>query len=77
MGVHDINKTIRENISEPFISLARQNNYNINEYVFHKGMPLDNLRGLKVAFDSANIMYATNGDFTNASLLLKKNKKQN
>lgn len=58
MGVHDINKTIRENISEPFISLARQNNYNINEYVFHKGMPLDNLRGLKVAFDSANIMYA-------------------
>jgi 5'-3' exonuclease len=58
MGVHDINKTIKEKISEPFISLARQQGYDMREFVFHKNYPLDNLRGYKIAFDAANILYA-------------------
>lgn len=58
MGIHDINKTLREKISDPFIALARQQGYALDEFIFHKNMSLENLRGMKIAFDAANILYA-------------------
>lgn len=58
MGIHDINKTIKEKISNPFIVSAQQQGYGISEYVFHTNCPLDSFRGYKIAFDSANILYA-------------------
>lgn len=58
MGIQDINKTIKTKISEPFIQEAKKYGHDINEYIFHKKAPLDTFRGMKIAFDASNIMYA-------------------
>lgn len=58
MGVHDINKTIKEKIVKPFIDSAVSNGYDVKEFVYHQNYPLHNFKGIKIAFDVANVMYA-------------------
>lgn len=58
MGIHKINETIKDRIGRPFIALAKQMGYELNEYIFHTNCPLDSFRGYKIAFDASNILYA-------------------
>lgn len=58
MGITEINETIKKYVITNFIESAKQNGYHIDEYIFHKGVPLDQIRGMTVAFDASNIMYA-------------------